>query len=221
MEGLAPVNHKRVYRIMAKNSLLLARRHRKRPGHVHDGKVVAIRSNLRWCSDGFEFTCWNGEVIRAAFILDTHDREAIAWRAVAGAGISGSDVRDMMLEAVEKRFGACRAPEQIEMLSDNGSAYTAKDTRVFAAQIGLKACFTPIASPESNGVSEAFVKTIKRDYVARPAADPAFDCFARRGPAGRQHDRRQRASRDRHACSVHRRRCWRSSPFMGYYNTSQ
>ncbi len=164
-EGLAPVNHKRVYRIMAKNSLLLARRHNERPGHVHDGKVVAIRSNLRWCSDGFEFTCWNGEVIRAAFILDTHDREAITWRAVAGAGISGSDVRDMMLEAVETRFGACRAPEQIEMLSDNGSAYTAKDTRVFAAQIGLKACFTPVASPESNGVSEAFVKTIKRDYV--------------------------------------------------------
>ena len=93
-EGLALVNHKRVYRIMAKNSLLLAHRHSKRPGHVHDGKVVAIRSNLRWCSDGFEFTCWNGEVIRAAFILDTHDREAIAWRAVAGAGISGSDVRD-------------------------------------------------------------------------------------------------------------------------------
>ena len=32
-------------------------------------------------------------IIRAAFILDTHDREAIAWRAVAGAGISGSDDR--------------------------------------------------------------------------------------------------------------------------------
>ena len=62
-----------------------------------------------------------------------------------------------MLEAVEKRFGACRAPEQIEMLSDNGSAYTAKDTRVFAAQIGLKACFTPVASPQSNGVSLAIV----------------------------------------------------------------
>jgi len=111
------------------------------------------------------FTCWNGEIIRAAFILDTNDREAIAWRAVAGAGISGSDVRDMMLEAVEKRFGACRAPEQIEILSDNGSAYTAKDMRVFAAQIGLKACFTPVASPQSNGMAESFVKTFKRDYA--------------------------------------------------------
>ena len=78
-----------------------------------------MRSNLRWCSDGFEFTCWNGDVVRGAFLIDAHDREIIAWRAVANAGISGSDVRDMMLEAVEKRFGACRAPHPVEMLTDN------------------------------------------------------------------------------------------------------
>ena len=163
--GLGSINHKRVYRIMAKHGLLLAQHRRDRPERTHDGKVVTIRSNLRWCSDGFEFSCWNGEPVRVAFILDTHDREAIAWRAVAGAGISGSDIRDMMLEAVEIRFGDCRAPEPVEMLSDNGSPYTARQTRVFAAQLGLKPCFTPVASPESNGVAEAFVRTMKRDYV--------------------------------------------------------
>jgi transposase InsO family protein len=164
-KGLERVNHKRVYRIMARHGLLLARNHRERPERAHDGKVVAIRSNLRWSSDGLEFTCWNGDVIRAAFIIDTHDREVIAYRALAGAGISGSDVRDMMLEAVEKRFGCCRAPDPVEFLSDNGSPYTARKTRIFAAQLGLKSCFTPVASPESNGVCEALVKTIKRDYV--------------------------------------------------------
>ena len=124
-----------------------------------------MRSNLRWCSDGLEFTCWNGEVIRVAFAIDAHDREIIAWTAVAGAGIDGSMVRDMMLQAVEKRFGALRAPYPIEWLADNGSCYTAKDTRDFAAALNMKACFTPVASPESNGMSEAFVKTLKRDYV--------------------------------------------------------
>ncbi|CTQ75498.1 insertion element IS2 transposase InsD [Roseibium alexandrii] len=49
--------------------------------------------------------------------------------------------------------------------SDNGSAYTAKDTRIFAQQIGLKSCFTPVKSPQSNGMSEAFVKTLKCDYI--------------------------------------------------------
>ena len=164
-EGLPPVNHKRVYRIMQTNNLLLARRYIERPDLVHDGKVIVMRSNLRWCSDGFEFTCWDGAIIRGAFIIDAHDREIIAWRAVVNAGISGSDVRDMMLEAVEKRFGGYRAPHPVEMLSDNGSPYIARETRIFACQLGLKPCFTPVKSPQSNGMSEAFVNTLKRDYV--------------------------------------------------------
>ena len=71
----------------------------------------------------------------------------------------------MMLEAIEKRCGALRASETIEMLTDNGSAYTAKETIIFARQLNLKSCFTPVKSPQSNGMSEAFVKTFKRDYV--------------------------------------------------------
>lgn len=177
-QGLAPVNHKRVYRIMQANNLLLARPYTECPGHAHDGKVIVMRSNLRWCSDGFEFACWNGEIVRGAFIIDAHDREIIAWRAVVNAGISGADVRDMMLEAVEKRFGRYRAPHPVEVLSDNGSPYTARDTRIFAGQLGLKSCFTPVKSPQSNGISEAFVNTLKRDYVRvtpLPDAQAALD----------------------------------------------
>ena len=103
------------------NSLLLERSGLPRSERVHDGKVVMLRSNLRWCSDGLEFACWNGDIIRAAFLIDAHDREVIAWRAVSGVGISGSDIRDMLLEAVERRFGACRVPEVIEVLLTMGA----------------------------------------------------------------------------------------------------
>jgi transposase InsO family protein len=58
----------------------------------------------------------NGDVVRGAFIIDAHDREVIAWRDVVNAGIRGSDIGDLMLEAVERRFGTCRAPSPIEML---------------------------------------------------------------------------------------------------------
>lgn len=62
-----------------------------------------------------------------------------------------------------------RSMEQIGLTQkirrSHGSAYQARDTRIFAAQVDLKPCFTPVASPESNGVAEAFVKTIKCDYV--------------------------------------------------------
>ena len=124
-----------------------------------------MRSNLRWCSDGLEFACWNGEIIRMAFIIDAFDREIVASTAVSRVGISGSDIRDMMLEAVEKRFGSVRAPHPVEHLSDNGSPYTAKETRDFAAALNLVPCFTPVKSPEFKWTSEAFVKTFKRDYL--------------------------------------------------------
>ena len=165
--GAEPVNHKRVYRIMQAQNLLLARPCTERPDRTHNGKVVTLRSNLRWGSDGFEFTCWKDHIVRGAFIIDAHDREIISWCAVANMGISGSDVRDMMLAAVEARFGGHRAPHSVEMLSDNGSPYIAKDTRIFARQLGLKPCFTPVKSPQrcAARISEVFVNTLKRDYV--------------------------------------------------------
>jgi len=175
----APVNAKRVHRIMGQHAMLLTRHTAMRKGRVHDGKVMVMRSNLRWCSDGLEFTCWNGEVIRMAFIIDAFDREIIAWSAVANAGISGSDVRDMMLEAVEKRFKATRASQPVEHLSDNGSAYTARETRLFAVALNLVPCFTPVASPQSNGMSESFVKTCRNG----PPADPWLDRGLQRNPS--------------------------------------
>lgn len=164
-KGQPVFNRKRVHRIMQQASLLLEPSTGRRERRVHDGKVMVMRSNLRWCSEGLEFSCWNGEIVRMAFIIDAFDREIIAWTAVSGAGISGSDVRDMMLQAVEQRFGSMRTPHQVERPSDKGSPYTAKETRDFATALNLVPCFTPVKSPETNGMSEAFVKTFKRDYL--------------------------------------------------------
>jgi transposase InsO family protein len=41
----------------------------------------------------------------------------------------------------------------------------AKETRLSAQAISLVPCLTPVASPQSNGMSEAFIKTLKRDYI--------------------------------------------------------
>ncbi len=75
---------------------------------THDGVVIALRSNIRWCSDHLEIHASNREVVRILFVLDACDREIIAWSAVANAGISGEMVRDLMIAAVERRFKAHR-----------------------------------------------------------------------------------------------------------------
>lgn len=165
------VNPQRVYRVMAGNGLLLPRaprrRHSSRP---HDGTVAVQASDLRWCSDGFEIKCDSGETVTATFAKDCCDREIMAWRAWPGKGLPGEPVREMLIEAVEKRFGAVEAiPPQhtLEFLSDNGGAYIAEDTRRIARSLGLKPINTPVCSPQSNGMAESFVNTFRRDYVSR------------------------------------------------------
>jgi len=165
-DGRPPVNRKRVYRVMRIHGLLLRRHAGSHEERRHDGKIAVAQSNLRWCSDGFEIACDNAEKVRVAFALDCCDREAMGHVATT-EGIKGEDVRDLMVTAVEQRFGQVNhLPSTIEWLSDNGSCYTATETRRFAKDIGLLPLTTPVESPQSNGMAEAFVRTFKRDYVA-------------------------------------------------------
>jgi len=75
-EGKPTANHKRIFRIMKQQGLLLQRHSGRRKGRLHDGKVIVMRSNLRWCSDVFEITCWNGDIVRIVFVIDAHERVA-------------------------------------------------------------------------------------------------------------------------------------------------
>ncbi len=162
---------------MRLHGLLLARHKGYRLDRSHDGKVITLKSNLRWCSDGFEVHCDNGEVVRVVFALDCCDCEAMG-AIVTTAGISDQMVHDLMLECVEKRFGALKVPHPVEWLSDNGSCYTAKETVEFASLLGLLSRFTPVRSPESNGMAEAFMNTFKRDYVCVHACPDAATILA-------------------------------------------
>lgn len=159
------INHKRVYRVMRENDLLL-QRYPKRPAKVHDGKIITLKSNMRWCSDLFGILCWNGDRVNVAFSKDCHDREIISWLAADG-GIDGRMIQDLMLASVESRFGkVSRLPYRIQWLTDNGPQYVSKKTISFGRSLGLEICTTAPYSPESNGMAESFVKTFKRDYVA-------------------------------------------------------
>jgi len=157
------VNHKKVYRLMKQEGLLLNRAPRK-PTRTHDGVVVTAANNNRWCSDAFSIQCENGDAVNIVFSIDSCDREAMSYIA-STSGITAQNVRDLILESTEYRFGMPKAPKGIQWLTDNGKCFTAKDTVAFARELGFDVRTTPAYSPQSNGVAEAFVKTFKRDYV--------------------------------------------------------
>ncbi|GHD20955.1 hypothetical protein GCM10016234_34080 [Tianweitania populi] len=82
-ESKPTVNTKRVLRVMQQNGRTLQKHTALRRTRTHDGVVVALRSNIRWCSDQLEMHARNGEVVRIVFVIDACDREIIAWSAIA------------------------------------------------------------------------------------------------------------------------------------------
>jgi putative transposase len=58
----------------------------------------------------------------------------MAWVGTSGGGISVEMIRDMMLDCVERRFDAIRAPQPVQWLADNGvcEAFVKTFKRYFA-----------------------------------------------------------------------------------------
>jgi len=69
-QGKPTVNAKQVLRILQVHGLTLERHTGLRPGRTHDGVVIALRSNVRWCSDHLDLFCRDGSVVRVLFAID-------------------------------------------------------------------------------------------------------------------------------------------------------
>jgi putative transposase len=95
----AAPNTKRVYRVMKVHGLLLQRDGEHREEQRHDGRVTVDQRNTRWCSDGLEIACDNGEKVRVAFALDCCDQEAMGHVTTTG-GITAEDVQNNVGERV-------------------------------------------------------------------------------------------------------------------------
>ena len=164
-DGQGPYNRKRIRRLMRIHALTLPGKIRRRD-RPHTGTIRRPESNQRWCGDGLNIRCWNGDLVRVGFALDCHDREVVG-HVAAPRPLNRSDVQLLLDRSVWGRFGEAtlRSPIEIEWLTDNDGIFTAFETRVYAEDLGFKPITTPAYSPESNGMAEAFVNTLKRDYV--------------------------------------------------------
>ena len=96
---------------------LLLQRHAGGEERRHEGRMAVNVRNTRWCSDGLEIGSENGERVRVAFALDCCDREAMSYVATTG-GITGKDVRDLMVAAVEHSFGPAQQLARRDRVAD-------------------------------------------------------------------------------------------------------
>jgi len=168
-------NVKTIWKLMSKKGWLSSSRQRtERPGRRHDGQVAVPIPNQRWASDFTEIQAWNGERLKLAIIIDCADRMILSWSLKKR--MMAEDIGEMLKEAIFARFGQDRTKaKDIEFLSDNGSIYLSDQFRQTLKLFGMIACRTPIRSPESNGIAEAFFGTLKRDYVYQSCLETSQD----------------------------------------------
>src|SRR5262249_26691966 len=109
-----------------------------------------------------------------AFTLDCCDREAIAWvanhRRHRQRRYPRPDDREYRAAL---RIGTPPAAANRVVVGQRLALYRTRDPGA-GPRDGLEPCTTPIESPQSNGMAEAFVKTLKRDYArVNPRRDAA------------------------------------------------
>lgn len=162
---LQSINHKRFFWVMKEHRQLLPKPpERHFSSCVHDCILTVAEPNHRWCSDEFEIAYDNGEVV-AGFVKECCDREIIPWRAWAERGLPSELVRDMLVQAVEARFGQANiGSAKLEFLGNKGGAYQAHETHALARAL-LGADSYAGVQPAADGVAESFVNTFKRNYV--------------------------------------------------------
>lgn len=85
---------------------------------------------------------------------------------VSTDGFDNETVQEVMLGAVKRHFGNNLLTSPAEWPTDNSSYNRANETRHFTRMLGPEPKNTAVRNPESNGIAESFVKTMKHGYIS-------------------------------------------------------
>jgi transposase InsO family protein len=157
------INHKKVYRLMDENNLLL-------------GKVIRTSGNRQWvkhrkiaATRPMEYVCldikylWvhgEGRYYYLLTILDVFTRKNLLW--ILQRSIRKFDVIQMFLQ-LDRHYGI----KGVNIRNDNGSQFIANRVRQFLRQAEANQEFTHIATPEENAYIEAYHSIVQTEVVDR------------------------------------------------------
>lgn len=157
------INHKKVYRLMNENQLLL-------------GKMIRTNGKRKWVkfrkitsTYPMEYLCWDIKYIwvkseRKNYyllsLMDVYSRRILEW--IFQGSIRKADVLKM-IGRVENIHGL----KGVTIRNDNGSQFIANQVRNYLQKLEANQEFTHIATPQENSYIEAFHSILDREVVQR------------------------------------------------------
>ena len=164
LDGLR-VGRDRVLRLMRENALLSPHRGPQGPVNDHDGRITTDAPGVMWGTDAAVIpTVEDGNI--ALFVVVEHwNAEALGWHVAEKADrFAAAQALDL---AIHTACGAVRADAARGLLlrHDHGSAFMSDHFQNQIAFLGMTPSFAFVRQPETNGVAERFIRTLKEQVV--------------------------------------------------------
>lgn len=157
------INHKKVYRLMDQNSLLLGKKIKtngKRQWVKHR-KIKAVKPMEYLCLD-IKYLWVHGEkrFYYLLTILDVYSRKILQW--ILQKSVRKIDVINLFRH-INLQYGI----KGVNVRNDNGSQFIAHDVRQFLRAAEANQEFTHIATPQENAYIEAYHSILETEVVQR------------------------------------------------------
>jgi len=157
------INHKKVYRLMDENNLLL-------------GKVIKTQGKRQWVKfrkinaiRPMEYLCWDIKYVwvpgeRKSYyllsLMDVYTRSILDW-------IFQSSIKKIDLIKMISRIDLTYGLKGVYVRNDNGSQFIANKVRHFLKTLDAHQEFTHIATPQENSYIEAFYSIFEREIIQK------------------------------------------------------
>jgi transposase InsO family protein len=163
-----PVNKKRIYRIMKEQNLLVTpnlRLKARRDNRPYRSKPRADRANQFWGTDMTKVMLRSFGWLYLVVVLDWYTKKIVGYSISTKSRTE--DWLDALNDACNKQFpaGITSKPEELYLISDNGSQPTSKKYMQACSVLEIKQIFASYSNPKGNADTERVMRTIKEDFT--------------------------------------------------------
>lgn len=165
------INHKKTYRLMNENRLLLGKKisTRGKREFVKFRRIQARRPMEHLCLDiKYVWVHGDGRWYYQLSIMDVYSRFILIW--AMKPSLRQNDVIDLL-----RRLHLKYNLKSVIIRNDNGSQFIAHKVREFLKQLEAQQEFTHVATPEENAYIESFHSIMQRELIDRYQFDSYYD----------------------------------------------
>ena len=159
------VARKRVLRLMRENNLLSPRRSRRADPNPHDRSISTEAPNIMWGTDGAKIFTVDDGWIWAFVTIEHWNAECVGWHVTKhGDRFAALEPISQGLSTIYGSVGADTA-RGLSLRMDHGTQYLSDHFQNQVKYWGIRPSFAFIEQPQTNGVAERFIRTLKEQAI--------------------------------------------------------